>query len=64
MHTPDAKTPENTQAAAPATIPVEKLIESMKPEAPLLIEGAGSFGAASGAISSAPITVPSATPQQ
>ena len=46
MHNPDAKTAENTQAPAPSAIPVEKLIESMKPEKPLVIEGAtGQFGA-------------------
>lgn len=54
MNNPDAKTPDNTAPTPPATIPVEKLIESMKPEAPLVIEGAGTFGAAGGAISSAP----------
>ena len=65
MHNPDAKTPENTQAASPTTIPVEKLIDSMKPEAPLIIEGAGSFGAASGAgISSAPTSAPTAPSPQ
>jgi pilus assembly protein CpaC len=63
MHNPDAKTPENTQAPAPATIPVEKLIESMKPEAPLIIDNAGSFGQASGGISSAPVTAPATAPQ-
>jgi len=48
MNTPDAKTAANTQAPAPATIPVEKLIESMKPERPLVVEGAsGQFGGAS-----------------
>jgi pilus assembly protein CpaC len=64
MHNPDAKTPENTQAASPASIPVEKLIESMKPEAPLVIEGAGSFGQAGTGISSAPTTAPATAPQQ
>jgi len=65
MHNPDGKTPENTQAAAPATIPVEKLIDSMKPEAPLVIEGAGTFGAASGAgISGAPATAPTSPAPQ
>lgn len=54
MNTPDAKTAANTPPTPPATIPVEKLIESMKPEAPLVIEGAGSFGSGSGGISSAP----------
>jgi len=61
MNTPDAKTAANTPAPPPAAIPVEKLIESMKPEAPLVIEGAaGTFGAGGGGISSAPAT--SSTP--
>ena len=48
MNQPDAKTAANTLAPAPATIPVETLIQSMKPEKPLVIEGAtGDFGAAS-----------------
>jgi len=46
MHNPNAKTPENTMAPAPTVVPVETLIESMKPEKPLVIEGAtGGFGA-------------------
>jgi pilus assembly protein CpaC len=62
MNTPDAKTAANTPAPPPAAIPVEKLIESMKPEAPLLIEGtSGTFGAGGGGISSAPAT--NAAPQ-
>jgi pilus assembly protein CpaC len=65
MHTPDEKTPANALPPPPATIPVEKLVDSMKPEAPLVIEGAtGSFGAGSGGISSAPVSAPtSAAPQ-
>ena len=48
MNNPDAKTSGNTPAPRPATMPVEKLIESMKPETPLVIEGStGGFGAAS-----------------
>jgi pilus assembly protein CpaC len=48
MHQPDAKTAENTPAPAPATMPVEKLIQSMKPEAPLVIDSAsGNFGTGS-----------------
>ena len=48
MNTPDAKTAANTPEAAPATIPVEKLVESMKPEKALVVEGAsGTFGASS-----------------
>jgi pilus assembly protein CpaC len=53
MHTPDAKTAANTPAPAPPTMPVEKLIESMKPETPLKIEGdTGGFGSASTASTS------------
>jgi len=44
MHQPDAKTAENTMAPPPSTLPVEKLIDSMKPERPLVIQGAGAFG--------------------
>ena len=62
MNNPDAKTPENTLPAPPPTMPVEKLIESMKPEAPLVIESAGTFGSAGTGISSAP-SLPSAAPQ-
>lgn len=46
MHTPDAKTPENTPAPAPAAIPVESLIESMKPEKPMV--ETGGYGSSSG----------------
>ena len=60
MHHPDEKTPANTLAASPASLPVEKLVESMKPEAPLVIEGAGSFGAAGGGISTAAPSLPNA----
>lgn len=35
LHNPDTKTAANTLPAAPASIPIEKLIESMKPETPL-----------------------------
>jgi pilus assembly protein CpaC len=47
MHNPDAKTADNTPAPPPSTLPVEKLIDSMKPERPLVISGAGSFGTGS-----------------
>jgi len=48
MNNPDARTAENTPAPAPPTLPVEKLLDSMKPEMPLVIEGAsGTFGSAS-----------------
>lgn len=62
MNNPDAKTPANTQAPAPASIPVETLIQSMKPEAPLVIEGGTSFGSGGTGISSAPTSAPT-TPQ-
>ena len=62
MNNPDAKTAANTPAPAPATMPVEQLIESMKPETPLVIEGAsGSFGASSAATSTS--ATPSPAPQ-
>ena len=38
MNTPDAKTAANTPGAAPASIPVEKMVDSMKPEKPLVVE--------------------------
>ena len=61
MHTPDGKTPANTLPTPPPTIPVEKLIESMKPEAPLVIQGeSGSFGSGGTGISSAPPSLPNA----
>ncbi len=41
MHNPDAKTAENTPAPASATMPVEDLIESMKPEKPLSDQAGG-----------------------
>jgi pilus assembly protein CpaC len=45
MHQPDEKNADNTMAPAPAAIPVETLIQSMKPEKPLVIEsGTGGFG--------------------
>lgn len=45
MHTPDNNTPDIT---APATMPVEKLIESMKPETPLSEDSGGSGGGSYG----------------
>ena len=47
MHTPDGQS-ETTAPAPPNTIPVEQLIESMKPEAPLSDAGGGSYGGGSG----------------
>lgn len=64
MHNPDAKTPENTLAATPTVIPVETLIDSMKPEKAMVIEGTGGgFGGGSGQglISNGP-SAPTAAP--
>jgi pilus assembly protein CpaC len=48
MHQPDAKTSANTQAPPPQILPMEKLIDSMKPEIPLVIDSSsGGFGAPS-----------------
>jgi len=52
MHSPDAKTPDNTLSTSPKTIPIEQLLDSMKPEpqlsAPASV-GAGGGGMGSGA---------------
>jgi pilus assembly protein CpaC len=62
MNTPDAKTAANTLAPAPPTMPIEKLMDSMKPETPLVIEGGGvTFGAASSGESTS--AAPAASPQ-
>jgi pilus assembly protein CpaC len=61
MNTPDAKTSANTPKPAPLTMPVEKLVESMKPEAPLMIEGGmgtTSSGSSGASTSSAPAPAP------
>jgi pilus assembly protein CpaC len=52
MHTPDQKPVGSAPAPPPATIPVEKLIESMKPETPLVVEGGMSVGGGSGGATS------------
>jgi pilus assembly protein CpaC len=55
MNTPDTKTAANTPAPAPASIPIETLIDSLKPETPLVVEGSsGAFGGASSAQPSSP----------
>ncbi|MGB6745559.1 MAG: pilus assembly protein N-terminal domain-containing protein [Terracidiphilus sp.] len=61
MHNPDEKTAENTLAPAPTSIPVEKLIESMKPEKPLIVEStSGSFGTSGASINPGGGTGPAA----
>ncbi|MGC2616271.1 MAG: type II and III secretion system protein, partial [Terracidiphilus sp.] len=44
MHTPDNKVAGSAPVPPPASIPVEKLIESNKPETPLIVEGSMSVG--------------------
>ena len=44
MNNPDAKTAANTPAPGAPVIAVEKLIDSMKPEKPLVIDSGSSFG--------------------
>lgn len=69
MNTPDAKTAANTMAPAPAAIPVQQLIDSMKPEPTMTVESAtGNFGAGSSSSSnssttSSPAPVSTAAPQ-
>jgi pilus assembly protein CpaC len=62
MNHPDAKTQANTPPPPPPTMPIEKLIESMKPESPLVVDaGKGGFGASSTTTPAA--SAPSAPPQ-
>lgn len=64
MNNPDTKAAGETPETPPSTLPVETVVDSMKPEKPLIIEGAsGSFGQSS----TAPPTTSSGTtsaPQQ
>ena len=57
MHNPDAKTAANTLPPSAPTMPVEKLVNSMKPEKPLVIEDfSGAFGGGSSSGTSAGAT--------
>jgi len=50
MNTPDAKSAANTLAPAPKTMSVQQLMDTMKPETPLVIDSGGvNFGAGAGA---------------
>ena len=67
MNQPDAKTAENTLPPPPPTLPIEKLLESMKPEKPLMIEsGTGGFGTSGGMINpgGGSTSTSTGTPQQ
>jgi pilus assembly protein CpaC len=69
VHQPDEKSADNTLPPPASAIPVEKLVDSMKPEQPLVIEsGTGGFGAGGGSTSSttgaATPATGSSTPQQ
>jgi pilus assembly protein CpaC len=48
MHTPDTRAAGTVPQPPPATIPVEKLIESQKPEIPLVVEGGMAVGGGGG----------------
>jgi pilus assembly protein CpaC len=51
MYSPDSKTPENTMPPQPNTIPIEKLLDSMKPEPQMSApssSGSGGSGASTG----------------
>jgi pilus assembly protein CpaC len=67
MNNPDAKTPDNTLPPAPTSIPVETLVDSMKPEKPLVIENAtGGFGIGGTSINTGggtAVPAPTAPPQ-
>jgi pilus assembly protein CpaC len=53
LNNPDVKTPENTPPPPPTSVPVETLINSMKPEKTLIIESTGGgFGSGGGNINS------------
>ena len=68
MNTPDAKTAANTLAPAPESMPVQQLIDTMKPEPTMIIEsstggfGTGSAAAPSSNSSGAPAPVTTAAP--
>ena len=52
MHPADEKTADNTLPPPASAVPVESLIDSMKPEKPLIIDSGGGFGSGGGAINS------------
>jgi pilus assembly protein CpaC len=52
MHTPDAQT-AGTTPPPPQSIPVEQLLDSLKPEKPLVVEGSGTFGGAGASLNGA-----------
>ncbi len=64
VNTPDGKTPENTPPTPPSVIPVETLIESMKPEPTMVIEGASGYGAGGGGVIGAAPSLPGGAPPQ
>jgi len=62
MNTPDAKTSANTLAPAPPTMPVEKLVDSLKAEAPLTEGGGTAFGSGSSGSSTTAAPAPAPAP--
>jgi pilus assembly protein CpaC len=64
MNTPDAKAAGAVPPVQPTSLPVETVVDSMKPETPLVIEGSsGQFGQASTS-TTAPSSGPAAAPPQ
>ena len=58
MHTPDTKVAGTAPPPPPATIPVEKLVESQKPEVPLVVEGSMGVGSGGGGSSASTQSAP------
>ena len=59
MNNPDAKTAANTLGTAPAEMPVQQLLDTMKPETPLVIDASGvGFGGGSAAPTAGAATTP------
>jgi len=57
MNTPDDRTAST--APAPTSVPVQKVIDSLKPEMPLVVEGTnGTFGSGSTSTTAAPASAP------
>lgn len=68
MNNPDAKTPANTMAPAPKSVPVEALKDSFKPEPQMTVDQGGvvfgtSGGAAAAQTTQGPAPVTTAAPQ-
>ena len=64
MNTPDGKVAGASAPVPPTSLPVETILDSTKPEKPLIIQGSsGQFGEATTAVGGQQQTTPSAPPQ-